>query len=189
MKQRLIPVFVIWLLAVPSLLPAQIYRYTDSSGTIHYTDNLMKVPESQRSRYPLSDSETPGQTNPPPGDERRLVPEKTGEVEGSVLPPDIPKDADPLVEMDRLQQMKLSMDQEYASLLKEQLSLAALKNSLSTSAEIDAYNQKVIEVNLRVDEYEKKRTTFETERDRFQRWIQDRMGKKPEENLPLSSGD
>ena len=41
---------IVLLLALPSLLSAEIYRWTDSDGRVHFTQDLSRVPPAHRAQ-------------------------------------------------------------------------------------------------------------------------------------------
>jgi hypothetical protein len=48
MKLFGVPILILAILFLPSLCPAQAFRWTDESGGVHFTDDYLQVPEKHR---------------------------------------------------------------------------------------------------------------------------------------------
>ena len=66
---RAILVFVVFLLFTPSFSHGEMYRWVDEKGTLHFTDDLTKIPEQYRSDAELR--KTPRETSPETAPEKR----------------------------------------------------------------------------------------------------------------------
>lgn len=159
-------------------LSAQIYRYTDENGIVHYTDNILNIPKAQRAGVPF-DPGSAGADSPKSAEtEKNPLPKQEEKTALPVLP--VTEDAqpsDPQAQVIRIQNLKKSLDDEYAQLVRDQLSLAEEKKTLKNNTEVQAYNERAKQINARVDEYEKKRAQFEKEAAQFNLMIQERLGK------------
>ncbi|MBI1922584.1 MAG: DUF4124 domain-containing protein [Geobacter sp.] len=60
MKVRMF-ICLILLVSLPALVQAEIYRWVDNRGTVHYTDNLGNIPAKYRSKATLIDEGVGGQ--------------------------------------------------------------------------------------------------------------------------------
>ena len=103
---------IILVMAVPTSLRAEYYRYIDKTGAVRYTDNLLAVPEAQRpivkkyiGRNEISEDAIPVIASPEDGVEK-----KTEQIN--------PDDSKQL-EFEYLSQQKEALDKEYSALMKE----------------------------------------------------------------------
>jgi len=135
---------------------AEIYKYVDEDGNVHFTDDINQVPEAQRdkvSSYVESVSEDPP--------DQEITQENQSEqatTDQQANPPDLSDDELQSLEdaKQRIDALKNEIDQEYEALMKEKQQLAKAKKQAKTREQIIAFNQKVESLNKRVASYEKK---------------------------------
>jgi hypothetical protein len=135
---------------------AEMYRYKDVNGTIRFTDNRADVPKKSRA-----------------GD-------STGNVSQSEALPDDPS------QIDKLLKIKTALDEENAQFTKESLALSEERKTLSGSAAIKAYNEKVSALNARVDDYEKRRAAFQKDADAFEAALKKQLAPPQQSPQPSS---
>jgi hypothetical protein len=70
--------------------------------------------------------------------------------------------------------------------MKESLALSEEKKTVSGNAAVKAYNEKVIALNVRVDDYENRRAAFQKEADAFEAALKKRMAPPPQTPQPTS---
>ena len=63
--------------------------------------------------------------------------------------------------------------------MKESLALSEEEKTLSDTAAVKAYNEKVSALNSRVDDYEKRRAVFQKEADAFDAALKKRLAPPP----------
>ncbi len=131
---------------------AEFYRFVDKDGTIHYTDDLNKVPENQLpgiQKYKEYESDTRFQ--PANGQEsKKSQTEKT----------DIFKKQKQII------QRKAVLDEEFQMLVEEKEALEAEKESLAKKPRW-IRRRKTIELNIRADKLNEKIKNYERKKDTF----------------------
>ncbi|MBW1988954.1 MAG: DUF4124 domain-containing protein [Deltaproteobacteria bacterium] len=168
--------------AAPAL--SEFYRYTDSSGTVHYTDNLLEVPEDQRPGVDTYESVSSGNTGPlPPVSERLGLSGKGAKKDDDKQEQAQKEEAeeenkpDPMAaRRDELLKKKAKLQAEYDQLLTEGEELKAWGRRLHNKRAIRIHNQKVSKYNERKRELENKISALKEEIDRYNR--QREAGKK-----------
>ncbi|MFP4453661.1 MAG: DUF4124 domain-containing protein [Desulfosalsimonas sp.] len=147
---------------------AELYRYEDSRGVVHFTDNPGSIPEKysdsvkmQREikRAPLENSdESPG-----PGREK-------GAEEKGAEDAEAEEKANPELRTERqnLVEQREALQKEYEQLEEERKRLS--DNPPSDSASNDEkkeYSQKIKEINNRIDDYQQKAEAFDKKVEAF----------------------
>ena len=147
---------IILVMAVPTSLRAEYYRYIDKTGAVRYTDNLLAVPEAQRpivkkyiGRNEISEDAIPVIASPEDGVEK-----KTEQIN--------PDDSKQL-EFEYLSQQKEALDKEYSALMKEKDALTQNREKV----DIKDYNEGVRQFNERITAYEERRKAFQKAADTF----------------------
>jgi hypothetical protein len=157
----------IFLLSCP--VWAEMYRYKDAGGVVRFTDNLADVPEKQRAGMSAYEND--------------ISPASPSAAADS--PQSVNLSNDPS-RIDQLLKIKTALDAENAQFMKESLALSEEKKTLSGSAAITAYNEKVNALNARVEDYEKRRAAFQKEADAFGAAINKRLAPAPPSPQPSS---
>ena len=174
---------------------AEMYRYKDAGGVVRFTDNLADVPEKQRaglSAYENTPTSTAPSTNEKAPDRNTMNGQELKTMEkpragdsavNSSQSEELPDDSS---RIDRFLKIKTALDEENAQFMKESLALSEEKKTLSGSAAVKAYNDKVSALNARVDDYEKRRAAFQKEADSFDAGLKKRLAPPPQSPQPLS---
>ena len=180
----ILPMYPVW---------AEMYRYQDANGVVRYTDNLANVPENQRpkasvdevvsapDKEPIAAEQTssrketveesqPLSDNPPGGSDTEISP--------------IGENSNTQSRIDDFLKTKMALDAEYAQLMKESLSLAEERKTISGNNAVKAHNDKVADLNARVEGYEKRRTAFQKEAEAFDASLKNRIA-QPQPQLQL----
>ncbi len=186
--KRLILVVVtgIFLSSIP--VRAEMYRYKDAGGVVRFTDNLADVPEKQRVGIPVNEN-VPSPAAPPatglpfgkntPSGHNLKMPEKPPTGSAADFPQTEELSNDPS-RIDQLLKIKAVLDEENAQFMKESLALSEEQKTLSGSAAIKAYNEKVSALNARMNDYEKRRAAFQQEADAFDAALKKRLAPPPQ---------
>jgi hypothetical protein len=167
---------------------AEMYRYQDISGVVRFTDNLSDVPENQRPRASIYENTSapaePSAAQEPSGRKetddpsRKLSESLAGDLDTDIPPTEENSNAPSRI--DELLKMKTALDAEYAQLMKESLSLSEERKTISGNNAVKAHNQKVIDLNARVEAYEKRRAAFQKEADAFDASLKKRLAQPPQ---------
>lgn len=137
-------IFIFSLLLVPDSSFAEYYKYRDENGVIRFTDNILEVPKSQ-------------QENVEAYREIKLL-EEAGEVTEVESMHDIAA---------KLQTEKTMLGQEFEQLEAERQQLEEVAKITRSEAENDAFEKKIRDYNLRLQQYEAKRLLFKEKVDTY----------------------
>ena len=141
--------FILTIVA-PLSLRAEYYRYTDQNGVVRYTDNLLDVPEAQRSRVEKYIGKNDQSEEAIPVD---VSSDDDVEKKSEQMNPDDSKQ----LEFEYLSQEKAAIDKEYDTIIKEKDDLVLNKDKM----DIEVYNKKALQFNERIAAYEERRKAFE----------------------------
>jgi len=169
------------LLLFPVLVSAELYRYTDERGVIHFTDNYIEIPENQRPKVEIITS--PEETAAP---QVRTVPDQTEETR----PPEetiedgrpggeagaqgleaVAEGAQSQQQFEALIKTKADLDKIYYSLATEKEALVKEQKTLKTLESIRAYQDKVNLFNQRLADYERQRQAFQNQADAYNKSV------------------
>jgi hypothetical protein len=191
---------LVFMLVFVSFLPvhpvwAEMYRYKDANGVARFTDNLADIPEKQRAGMSVyenaptsaapSATEQPSARNTPSGQNLK-VPEKSPSSDSATISSQLEELPNDPSRIDKLLKIKTALDEETAQFMKESLALSEEEKTLSGNAAINAYNDKVNALNARMDDYKKRRITFQKEADAFDAALKKRLAPPPPSPKPLS---
>lgn len=144
------------LISVSMAIGAELYRYTDQTGAVRYTDTLSKVPADQRSNVKKIMTPSPSSEESPAVDE---APADDPPQE----PDPAPKDDIRQLEFERLSQEKKMLDEEYGELMNTKEELSQKKEQI----DLKTYNDQANQLNERISAYEEKREAFKKAADAF----------------------
>jgi hypothetical protein len=184
---------IVFILIIGFFLPirpvwAEIYRYKDAGGVVRFTDNLADVPEKQRhgiSVYETAPSQALSSEMVQPSgrnttsDQNLKIPEKSLSGDSAVDYPHSEELLNDPSRIDHLLKIKTALDEENAQLMKESLALSEEMKTISGNDAVRAYNEKVIALNSRVDDYEKRRAAFQKEAAAFDAALKKRLAPPP----------
>ena len=140
---------------------AEFYKYYDTSGNVHFTDDFNKVPENQRANvkgydeYRQENEESTATAQDPAhqGQESKadhFTNEKAGDGKGVDFNSDLKI----------LDQRKAELASEYESLMQENAQLASMKKTVKNKSDADRYNERVRKLNENLKEHDRKRKQF-----------------------------
>jgi hypothetical protein len=143
---------------------ADIYKYRDAQGVIHYTYDLGEVPEDQRQRIKTYKEEDASAIELPAGEEASQ-PSQDDSTNGQE------EDAPPIIDeqkIEELNQKKKELDQEFANLMEEKYKLLKEKEKLGTldgrdTAAVAEYDKKAKALNRKIADYQKRQKAFQKE--------------------------
>ncbi|UCG13140.1 MAG: DUF4124 domain-containing protein [Deltaproteobacteria bacterium] len=159
-------------LVTPSLVAAELYKYTDKHGTVHFTDNLANVPVDQRSSVksykeirvaPSQQRTAPGENKQPGTAER--TPESSSDLVEQKGTQTTPSEQQAVAQ--RLSTTRKALDREYRQLSEESETIAKQRRGCVTDTCRKKYNDKAKSLNRRIEAYENKRRTFDKEVEAF----------------------
>lgn len=166
---------------LPALVSAQLYRYNDERGVIHFTDNFIEIPENQRPKVEIITR--PADTVPP---EVETVPEQAEEAptpaepaagggtegEGAEQEPVTAAEApQPQQSFEVLAKTKADLDKIYDALAAEKEMLEKEQQTLKTIESIRAFQSKANAFNQRLADYERRRQAFQTQADAYNQTV------------------
>jgi len=164
-------------LMLPSGVWARVYKYVDSSGAVHYTDNALEVPENQRPALEELSSQNTAVVKT-----KKKIPENVSEKETTVTNRANRQMTEKRFEL--LNRQKKALDAEYEAITHEQKRLENNKPAKRAKRKaVLTYNREVERLNTRIKAYE-------VEREKFARQIKaynDRMHQFNEKRKALDS--
>ena len=159
---------------LPSSVLAEYYQYRDQNGVLRFTDNLADIPEDQRQQiesYTESEDFVMTEEESLEYLQDTSVQEETGEdMEGAYQSEETETDRDDnLAQLKKLNQVKATLDEEFAELMEEKQVLLQYKDSKKNMSmkEAKAYQKKVTLLNQRITDFEERRQAYKKEADAF----------------------
>ncbi len=143
---------------------AGVYKFVDSKGISHYTDDLLQVPEDQRPA--LEEESVEPANSPKDGAEGAGGPATQKATEDKPLAFGDAGDtthgdssADKL-RLDKLQAMRRQLDGEYDAIMLEQKRLSQMRDRMKTPQERQMFAESAGKLDVRIKAYEKKRSAL-----------------------------
>jgi chromosome segregation ATPase len=142
---------------------AEIYKYHDEQGNIHFTDDYNKVPVDQRKNvkgYEEVISDETDAVNPEIADQGTEETEAEPQEAETLNPANnAAKSAnyDFETKIKEFDQRKDGLALEYESLMEQNSALAQDKKKAKTAADIKRYNEQAADLNKRLKEHDTKR--------------------------------
>jgi hypothetical protein len=162
-KIKIVFIFALALMLLSGQGYAEFYKYKDSNGVSHFTDNLNEVPVDQRpnvGRYKEADDAlSPVQRYKK--QQREKAARRKAEKRSGKTPPEKKKSAYSSKQLAQLEKNKATLEQEKSELVKEQQALFKFNIKLADEAQIKAHKRKAVKLNKRIRAYENKRQLFE----------------------------
>ena len=171
-KIKIVFLFTLALMLLPGQGYAEFYKYKDSSGVSHFTDNLNEVPVDQRpnvGRYKEADDALSPVQRYKKKQQREKAARRKAEKHSGKTPPEKKKSAYSSKQLAQLEKNKAALKQERTALVKEQQALFKFNIKLADEAQIKAHKRKAIKLNKRIRAYENKRQLFELKVAKYQR--------------------
>lgn len=137
-------------LLLVSVSQAEYYKYTDEKGVVHFTDNLLEVPQSQRGALKAYD-----EIKSTDEDREDAV---SGAAGGK---------SDIMERENSLRSEKDFLDEEYEALAAAKTALEEESQKPRTNAEDEAFTDRIEAYNAKTADYEKKRMAFKEKVDAF----------------------
>jgi len=151
-------VAVILLTVLPFPAGAAMYRYVDENGVAHFTDDIQKVPENQRSGIVIEDAAS--ESKPASTEEPAAVEPAPGKA---VSVPMLPAGNTTALEQEAgvLNAKKKSLDAEFMEIIAERDRLEKERSIPGNPSEVKAYNDAVFALKDRIAAYQKQCDTYE----------------------------
>lgn len=134
---------------------AEFYKYTDANGNVRFTDDLSKVPKSQRpnvTSYEESESNVPA-----------AAPHASPKTEEEGEEDDVNGDASLNEQRNKVQQKKDNLKKEYKALMEEKAELAETSKKPMNLKERLELDQKIKNLNQKISQYDEKRNALNKE--------------------------
>jgi hypothetical protein len=137
--------FVGFMFLFPSFAMAEFYQYKDTEGNIVFTDDLSRVPVSQRTKMIKFDSVAP-----------------SANLSDSELDNNASGGKEKKQETDSVSAQRKRLENEYNRLQEARRLLMDEKDRVKTVEEQKAYNEKVNLLNQQIDEFSQEIQIFNT---------------------------
>jgi hypothetical protein len=147
-------VIALALMLVPFISSAEYYKYKDESGVLRYTDDLNEIPKDQR---PNMDAYSePADFITPEQEQQKVEDAEAKRVKE--------KDAMRV----KLDNTKIALDKEYEELKKAKQDLIdARADAIKNAADTKAHQEKVLQLNERIKDFQNRRQAFAKEVDAY----------------------
>ena len=149
---------------------AQIYQYRDKNGRLHFTNELLEIPEDQQPQVLMKQPEKPVEPKEAkdkgPG---RDLPEPEKATDPTVETPQEqnPDKPPPIPIVDDLNKEKAALDKTHAQLMKQKKNLQKEKETLKTPEQVREYQKKVTRLNNEIDIYKTRNKAFQKKADAY----------------------
>ena len=161
-------IIVLILTGIFATSSAEIYRYVDEKGKVHYTDDLGSVPVGQRPK--ADEYEEPYDQSAPEEGTERKKPQTEGpkgvvkESEELRLQTEVPaKEGEEKTWEQKLRETGAKLTKEYQDLNKEREKLDKIATRQLTRPEREELMKRIRDYNARTEDYEKRRAAFNKE--------------------------
>lgn len=145
------------LVLTPIKAKADFYKYIDENGNTIFTDDLSKVPENQRDKVKKY------QEPPQLPQSKKSVIKKTQKLNPENSQ-NISATSDEMnTKKEELEKRQTQLEKEYEALMEEKVALEHQKAESKGRNEIKIYNEQVRLFSDKLNKYNKKRITLETE--------------------------
>ena len=169
------------ILLLPALVSAELYRYTDERGVIHFTDNFIEIPEHQRSKVDIinrldettppvvkTETDVSGETRSPA---EGIEVDRPNEEAGTQGQEAVETGAQSQPQFESLIKTKADLDKTYSALAAEREALEKEQKTLKTVEGIRAFQNKINLFNQRLADYERQRQAFQTQAEVYNKTV------------------
>ncbi len=154
-------VIALALMLVPFISSAEYYKYKDESGVLRYTDDLNEIPKDQR---PNMDAYSEPADFITPEQELQKVEDAEKAQKDAEAKRVKEKDAMRV----KLDNTKIALDKEYEELKKAKQDLIdARADAIKNAADTKAHQEKVLQLNERIKDFQNRRQAFAKEVDAY----------------------
>jgi chromosome segregation ATPase len=155
-KTTLLAILAMFVLT-PIEATADFYKYIDENGNIIFTDNLSKIPKNQRDKVEKYHE-------PPPISRSKVSDVDNAQKSDSNDNPKISATDEKMnAKREELEKRRTQLEQEYEVLMKEKTDLERQKAEAKGRDEIKNYNEHVRLFSDKLNKYNEKRMSLETE--------------------------
>ncbi|ABW66295.1 DUF4124 domain-containing protein [Desulfosudis oleivorans] len=161
----------VWCLA-PGTASADIYKYVDESGRVHYTNNPDSIPKAAHETV-VVDQEVESRS-PDPAQPQEMAPEEGAPQETDTPLTRISQQRNHLhtERKNALVKRQQALNEERQALQAENTRLETLRRTANTRAEIERYNAEVEQYNQRTAAYQAQKNAYQQEKELFQKEVE-----------------
>lgn len=141
-----------FMLLIPGMLSAELYKYYDQNGALCFTDDFSMVPEGQRPKVEaLQEIKSKPDLDNDVGTETESNSREANEI-------DVQSELEE--ESKQLESIKKELDDEYLLLKEQRDQLISEAQETMNSEKINDYNQRANDLNQTTLKYKEKRQTY-----------------------------
>ena len=144
---------------------AEYYKYVDENGVLHFTDNLLEIPEAQREKIQkFKEIKAPPPASVPADSGTGMV-EAGNPVKNKTAAPSVKEalPADDTATLSKLQDLnreKAVLDQEYELLVRKKQALREERQKVSGKEAAADYGKKISALNDEIRSFEERRQVY-----------------------------
>ena len=155
-KTTIVAILAMFVLT-PIEAKADFYKYIDENGNVIFTDNLSKIPKNER-------NEVEKYYEPPPiSPSKESAVDNAQELDSKDNPKISATDEAMKAKREELEKRRTQLEQEYEVLMKEKAALEQQKAEAKGRDEIKKYNEHVRLFSDKLNKYNEKRMSLETD--------------------------
>lgn len=151
---------------------AELYRYTDENGVVHFTDDRSEIPEKYKDQV-KSQPEIPTEFKDSAREKPDTSPAETSDEPANNTPPVNDGDSNLSQKREEILQRRDALNQTYEELLKERQALEDERETVSGAQGVQAYNARVEQMDKKIEDFRQKKELLRQEIEQYNQKIEE----------------